>query len=429
MVMEKPALTMNPCSELMALKDWKDLELNSLTLTLTPALSLGERENSLPRIGNMLALDLTRFKGSKREMVRGMLSRRSGRSGSSVWAKWKRLGSRAWSRWVKPKTEDDDEHEDEALARLGGRSSLVKPNAKRQQKGLFKPVHLVGSGFPTRRILTFWPCAAQCLKRPLARMRLVYSNMSESESYSSRFLEPAAAAAYDREEYGTGSYASHTWQWQQPVLEELVREVRRRRNGPARLLDFACGTGRVLGCVEPLVEVAEGVDISETMAAVARTKCPKAKVKVGDILSQPELLAESYDMVTAFRFLLNVEPALRRRILGRLRQVVREPEGVLVANIHGNSRSLRHPAILWRRWRERSRPAGTMLNEMSPAETRTLLRECGFRVVRQFGFGMLPPTLYRTPLRGPAAAVDKLLAGDKPWRNCSIDLLFVCEPC
>jgi hypothetical protein len=58
----------------MALKDWKDLELKSLTLTLTPALSLGERENSLPRIGNMLALELTRFRGSMREMVRGILS-------------------------------------------------------------------------------------------------------------------------------------------------------------------------------------------------------------------------------------------------------------------------------------------------------------------------------------------------------------------
>jgi hypothetical protein len=69
MVVRK-ALTMNPCSELMALKDWKDHELNSLTLTLTPALSLGERENSFPRIGNMLAQDLTRFRGSRREYFR-----------------------------------------------------------------------------------------------------------------------------------------------------------------------------------------------------------------------------------------------------------------------------------------------------------------------------------------------------------------------
>jgi hypothetical protein len=69
---------MNPRSELKALKDWKDLELNSLTLTLTPALSPGERENSFPRIGNMLALDLTRFRGSMREMVRGILSPQRG---------------------------------------------------------------------------------------------------------------------------------------------------------------------------------------------------------------------------------------------------------------------------------------------------------------------------------------------------------------
>jgi hypothetical protein len=61
---------MNRRSELRALKDWKDLELKSLTLTLT----LGERENSLPRIGNRLTLDLTRFRGPMREMVRGILS-------------------------------------------------------------------------------------------------------------------------------------------------------------------------------------------------------------------------------------------------------------------------------------------------------------------------------------------------------------------
>jgi hypothetical protein len=85
-----PAFSMNPRSELEALKDWKDLELNSLTFTLTPALSLGERENSLPRIGNMLAPDLTRFRGSMREMVRGILSPLRGWHVGRIWS---RLGS------------------------------------------------------------------------------------------------------------------------------------------------------------------------------------------------------------------------------------------------------------------------------------------------------------------------------------------------
>ena len=34
----------------------------------------GERENSFPRIGNMLALDPLRFRGSMRERFRGILS-------------------------------------------------------------------------------------------------------------------------------------------------------------------------------------------------------------------------------------------------------------------------------------------------------------------------------------------------------------------
>ncbi len=253
--------------------------------------------------------------------------------------------------------------------------------------------------------------------------------MSENEMYSDRFQAPAAVTAYELEEYGLGSYSSRVWQWQQPVLEQIVRAARCQRSGPTRLLDFACGTGRVLTSVEALVEEATGIDISENMAALARQKCRRAQVWVGDILRQPELLGKDYDLVTVFRFLLNAEPAQRRQVLSQLRAVVREPEGLLVANVHGNSRSLRHPAILWRRWRSRSQPAGTMLNEMSPAEARTLLHECGFRVVRQFGFGVLPPTLYRTPLRGPAAAVDKLLAGDNLWRDYSIDMMFVCQPC
>ena len=252
--------------------------------------------------------------------------------------------------------------------------------------------------------------------------------MAIAVGYSNRFQRVEAVEDYDSKEYGTGSYSSQVWQWQRPVLEQIVKDFRTARHGPVRLLDFACGTGRVLASLEPLADSADGIDISPNMVAAARRKCTKARLQVGDILTQPELLPGEYDLITCFRFLLNAEPELRRRVLVRLRERLRAPDGRLLVNVHGNSHSLRHPALRWRRWREGTQPSGEMLNEMGPDETRKLLAECGFKVVRQYGFGMLPPTCHRTPLRRLAAALDRSLAGDHWWNDWSIDMLFICRP-
>ena len=247
--------------------------------------------------------------------------------------------------------------------------------------------------------------------------------------YSNRFQDEAAVAAYEGGEYGPGSYAAQVWQWQRPVVEQTLKDFRAAHPGPVRLLDFACGTGRVLSWVEGLVDSADGVDISENMVAAARGKCRRARLRVGDILAQPELLADGYDVITCFRFLLNAEPELRRRVLGRLRQSLRTPGGLLLVNVHGNAHSLRHPAIVWRRRRERRRPTGEMLNELSRMEAVQLLAKAGFQVVNERGFGILPPTLHRTPLRGLARAIDRSLSGAHWWNRWSIDMLFICRPC
>lgn len=247
-------------------------------------------------------------------------------------------------------------------------------------------------------------------------------------SYSDRFQQKKAVAAYEAEEYGADSYSTNIWQMQRPVVEKLLKDFRQAGSDPVRLLDFACGTGRVLSALESVVDSAEGIDISENMVAVARTRCTKARLLVGDVLRQPELLQKDYDVISCFRFILNVEPEMRAQILCRLRQVLRQPDGMLLVNVHGNSRSLRHPAIVWRRWRERTKPDGVMLNEMSPGEAKKLLLENGFEIVHQFGFGIMPPTIYRTPFRRAAKVLDTRLAGENGWSNWSIDMLFACRP-
>jgi ubiquinone/menaquinone biosynthesis C-methylase UbiE len=252
--------------------------------------------------------------------------------------------------------------------------------------------------------------------------------MGSTIRYASRFQAKADVEYYDLNVYGAGSYSSRIWELQRPVLAEIFQRHQAKVGHPLSLLDFACGTGRVTAYLEPLVKRVDGIDISAEMVAVARTRCAKARLQVGDILTQVDLLEKNYDVITAFRFLVNVEPEIRQRVLRALRQRISEPNGLLVVNVHGNSRSLRHPAIVWRRWRERSRPTGQMLNEMSPGETRRLLHECNFQVVKQFGFGILPPTLYRTPLRSLAFAVDKSLAVNRVCNNWGIDIMFICQP-
>ncbi len=246
-------------------------------------------------------------------------------------------------------------------------------------------------------------------------------------SYSARFQQKDAVESYDAKEYAVGSYSSAIWQLQRPVVEKMLSDFRQSRPSPVRLLDFACGTGRVLSCVEPFADTVDGIDISENMVAVARTKCPRARLQVGDILTNPELLQKDYDVITCFRLLLNLEPEMRGRILRRLREVI-GPDGRLVVNVHGNSHSLRHPAVAWRRWREQNKKSDAMLNEMSPVETEKLLWESGFRILHKIGFGILPPRIYRTPLHRLALATDRFLAGENDWSHWSVDILYVCGP-
>jgi SAM-dependent methyltransferase len=249
-----------------------------------------------------------------------------------------------------------------------------------------------------------------------------------SNSYAERFQQKDEVSSYEATEYGADSYSSFIWQQQRPVLERIVKEFRATQSLPVNLLDFACGTGRVLSVLEPLVDAADGVDISENMVAVAREKCVKSGLRVGNILTNTELLQPGYDLISCFRFLLNTEPELRKRILRRLREVLKSPNGLFLVNMHGNSHSLRHPAIAWRRRRERDGNGNPMLNEMSPSATRQLLTESGFEIIHQFGFGVLPPTLYRTPLRRGAAFLDAALAGENFWSDWAIDILYVCRP-
>ncbi|MEM7125472.1 MAG: class I SAM-dependent methyltransferase [Chloroflexota bacterium] len=244
----------------------------------------------------------------------------------------------------------------------------------------------------------------------------------QNKPYSDRFKTQEVVAKYENTEYAPNSYSSYIWSLQREVLSELIR-AQHEKHGPLKLLDFACGTGRILSFVESQVAEAVGIDISEDMAQVARTKCQTSQIYVGDILEDANLAADEFNVITCFRFFLNTEHSIRTRVLRELHKRLNKENGILVTNIHGNSRSVRSGALLYRSLIHSERHA-----QMSPRQIKQMFDECGFEIVDLNGFGILPPNLYRTSFKASAAWLDRTCADIRLFAPISVDLLYVCKP-
>jgi SAM-dependent methyltransferase len=203
-------------------------------------------------------------------------------------------------------------------------------------------------------------------------------------SYRDSHRGAGNGARYD-EVYTRGYYAALWREVERPMLEQLFAEL--RAGGARSLLDFACGTGRILSVAEAHFDQTWGVDVSATMIERARARCPRSTLRLFDLTRAPSSppLGRRFDVIAAFRFFLNAEPALRREALAAIDGSLAEG-GTLVANIHVNAHS---PMGLFYRARNRllpSRPTPTL----SADDFILLLADAGFAVTRVQRYGYLP---------------------------------------
>lgn len=245
-------------------------------------------------------------------------------------------------------------------------------------------------------------------------------DISTAKRFQDRFQDVAAVREYEREIYAPGQYDSFIWSLQQPWVERVARAAA-RETGPLRYLDFACGTGRVLSFVEPFVQQALGVDVSQAMARAARTRARRARIVVGDLLRDERLLQGHFDLITAFRYFLNADADLRLPTLQALAARLRDSRSRLVFNVHGHRGSVRHLAI-------RCHAAqGRHHEELSYRQILELVEGAGLRVDEAYGFGVCPRSLYPTALGGIARIADRWAARTQWLRRLSIDLVMVCR--
>jgi SAM-dependent methyltransferase len=120
---------------------------------------------------------------------------------------------------------------------------------------------------------------------------------------------------------------------EEAVIRELVAGTAARS-----VLDFACGTGRIAEIVVRALPDARlvGVDIAESMLAVARERIPSGEWLRADVSDLDSVVASgSFDLVTAFRFFPNADPALRAAAVTALADTIR-PGGFVLLNNHRN---------------------------------------------------------------------------------------------
>jgi SAM-dependent methyltransferase len=170
------------------------------------------------------------------------------------------------------------------------------------------------------------------------------------------------------------------WRLEQRALDGILCD--HLVPGKVTHLDFACGTGRVLGHFRGRVASATGVDVASSMMEVAREVAPGTEFIEADLTQRDVLGDRRFDLITAFRFFPNAEPELRRAVFRVLARHL-SPRGVLVFNNHKNRNSL--PGRI-SRFLGRAAPGPTMTN----SEVEALVAEAGLRIVQVIPLASLP---------------------------------------
>ena len=132
-----------------------------------------------------------------------------------------------------------------------------------------------------------------------------------------------------------------------------------------------------------------------------------------------------YDLITAFRFFLNAEPALRTAAMQALASRMRDETSWLVFNNHGNlfsSKLVAWPVHRLRNLGKGWQPKGNYLRH---AEVMRLLRAAGLRLVRRFGVGVFGGSICQRLPYEVALRWERWCAGNRLLNRFGQDVVYV----
>jgi ubiquinone/menaquinone biosynthesis C-methylase UbiE len=247
---------------------------------------------------------------------------------------------------------------------------------------------------------------------------LPHDEVVAEKGYRESHTDPGKGAEYEHL-YATDSWNRYVWEREQQILQRAIAD--HLAGVDIRYLDFACGTGRVISFLEDQVSEATGVDVSPSMLEQARGKVTTARLVEADITRDDVLPKGSFDLITAFRFFVNAEPALREAGIAAMSELL-APGGILVFNNHHNSAA---PYVQAVRSTLRFNDGLKEYNVMSRKQMESLASGAGLKIIDVMSAGLLRvPKLHfkeETLARWDDAAARRAWLG-----RFSEDLVAVC---
>lgn len=227
-------------------------------------------------------------------------------------------------------------------------------------------------------------------------------------TYRNEFQNPLKADSYESRVYSPDSYGSLLWAVEREFLLRFLDRFQVPREQIA-YLDFACGTGRVLSFMEEYVGTARGIEVAAPMLELARGKVKRADLVHADITARPDQIEGTYDLITAFRFFLNAEPALRRAVMDGLAARLRDGNSRLIFNIQASVPG--HKSIV-REVRRFHHPDGAgTYHVMSSGGVEELVAAAGLQIEEKFGYDMMSGAALRVLPARTLLNVERRLAG------------------
>jgi SAM-dependent methyltransferase len=127
------------------------------------------------------------------------------------------------------------------------------------------------------------------------------------------------------EHYDRGRFGDHWGRLYRVAEEHAIRRALRSVGRNRRVLDVACGTGRVTALLvrEGFAEVV-GSDVSSAMMEVAKRRLPHVEFFQSDAARLP-FDNDSFDVVTCIGLLMHLDASTRVTVLKELARISRRP--------------------------------------------------------------------------------------------------------